>query len=74
MFESSPGSCLFIRVIQAGSDSGGQYPVRPAFDLVIKATAAPDVDAEASVITLADVLPYRLWVVALQRRGAELIG
>src|SRR5579875_1186202 len=47
---------------------------RPAFNLLVKVAAAPHVDTQAAMIVLAHVLPHRLWVVALQRGGTELIG
>jgi hypothetical protein len=46
----------------------------PAFDPAVKVCTPMDVDAEAAVIVLAHVLPYRPWVVVFQGRRAELIG
>ena len=54
--------------------AGAHDRFRPAFDLPIEATAASDVNAEAAMVVLADVLPDRFRIMALQRGGEELPG
>jgi hypothetical protein len=68
---SMPASHLLVLSLRSGVRHACACP---AFDLMVKPAAPPDIDAETPVVVLANVLPHRLRVMALQRRSAEPIG